>query len=1044
MAAASHTALRGDVSLIPTSTLRERAKTTIMKTLLQHLNEQQPLDPFWLEVVNDKTPQSAGRLQRLCQDQRDGKVLRQKSLLVPLMTAPSTPSHKLMVVTPLAAALLFGRHDVFALCFDHCRRNERRLIHQMFHSSQHDPTQHLMIWQVLEQYRVLDPMWKDLRKNGENALVPTSLLVAQILVLLPSDVSECQELAQFLMDQTALALRRQKGAFSRFFSFCRYHIQTYLGPEEGELTSRPRKARLVPPLPRSLGSWVAHWSASEIVAVKDPILLQRLYSQFIALPDQPEFFRWARTHMKSLLAFMEHKINPYLMSLLPRPRRQSSRDVFWNQGKAFRVHRSCCDYQLLEHGYGLLRFQNHQFVVRHTDYEAYQGHHWLLMLSGAVTTAQTHPWIRQHFVRYHGQVSRLRFGTVRSDGAVLRWTDVQHFGPELMPPDPSVEVVDLTSLLHLKKRKSSLRRSRPERRIPWASACVLTPFQWRRLAPYWQHWSLPQRQLCYMLFWRVNGLAIVPYEDLDPDVRQNWIQMINVAFDWTDVHDRDELRRWVRASNLSFWQCWDSWKLHFSTPVQALCLAQQNDCPLLSIAQVLNGEFVVPGHTGSTLLGAICQLSHRLQTLWRPLVSPPTSPPNYTRAVIHNLMRMFMAPAFPAELRRVIWHSLHNLPIYGMGKLQLGHPLFPPSSCPVLTEAEAAALPRLFVQLQDARMVPERVVTVLVSRSTGYTVDGQQIEALRRQMHHQPLSMVHQIDLGFQHEPGRGPSVNSEVLQFLWSQALQKHLVRVLDEDATLCLTERSVTPDDIRALFELGFVSALCLSKGYHLPYPLHLGWWRYLATRPADMGHMRLATSAFFLERAEQKLSELERMSGVLRRSTFVDLVNDDPDMLTNEELIEACFLPQLLTLEAFCSGWDVCMSHIDLGLVLPHLNAMFCETQRLNPTVPRLVELWEVQHPHDAVLLRALEQLTPDQLQRLVRFITGKSRLPVLEMGEDRLRAAWDDSDFHPPQRLPRAQNCTSMLLMPPLPRPVTPETLLHVLRPLWEFDTVFGFL
>lgn len=1043
------------------TTTVERLKYLLLQELVRRSNEKLPIDPLWLELVNQPTERSLPRLNALMNQQtRGGRTTYE----IPLHIATNRDNDETMVLTPLTAALLFQRWDVLDRTFDHLWTRECRTLNRIYKSSRCNLQQTLTLWLTVERMGFTEALWRELKNHGQKPDVRCLVAghVGRLLTVLHR-YRQFKALGQYLMDQAASALSRQPGrAFSDFFERCgqvvrRYFQQPVYDPECRDEDGQIRDvrdtlvgSRYVPPFPKKLDHWIARWTASELqrpmVSVLQRITLERVYRCLVASPGHKEVQRWARAHLPGLLAFMDHKIRPFMTSLLPRrPRVQKSRPLL-REGYVFRVHRSQCTYELLNDRHCLVKFQKYQFVLDRPTYEASTGAYWVVVRHGAAVTAATHPWLAQHVTRYHGHVPRLRFGLTRSDGMIWPADTVLRFYPELTTV-PEAPLCDLTAHWGLRKVIKNGARPSAHTPVPLDEACVLTRQQLRGMAPAYARWSFEQRSLFYFLFWNLDGSTYLPFDAVSPDFRQTWISMLEDAMDWTQGFDRNELRLWIPMPSREtrplknralFWSRWKFWIPRMALHVQALELFQSNKSPLLTLAEFLPAHHLQSGaDVARTLPGEVCRLSHRLQSVWLPLMVPPQLSVEGVGYLVERLLILLLAPDFPPELRRLVWQSLHNLPIYGAGRLQIGHPFFPARSYPVMTASEVQTLPRLFVQLQHAALVPEQTVALTFSRTEALATDLVLLETLALQLQEDVVN-PRQVELGFAHEPGRGPSVTAEVLRVLWQLALRDRVVQVLDEDHTVCLAE-GAHPDHHRRLYELGFVSALCLHRGYHLPYPLHVGWWRALVT---DLDANPVATLCeLFPEWSEPRLRMIRNLPADQRRATFADLVEQDPDSLTDEELVQVCFLPQRDALEAFASGWNVCMNHVDLGPMLSHLNGMFCETQQLDLTAANLARVLSLQHDNDYVFLEAVQQLSPDQLQRLVHFITGKPRLPVLEMSENRISVAWGGSRD---STLPRAQNCTNTLLMPHLPVPVTRDRVLECLQTLFEFDTVYGFL
>lgn len=1064
----------------------------------------QRINPLWWELLDPAVPHTAeeadSRMKTLHQ------LAWTRQCPTALKVAPFRRNNLPFKTTVLSAALLCERFDVFRYFFHTFFRRERRLLRQ------NKPT----LWNWCDHLSMLRPVWKEL-KHGTKTNHKIEVLMAYIFALLHK-LPSYRALSQHMIDHVAAILSPRPGAFDHFYERCQVHMTRILDQddeskateataEDGEIISSPglhsppthkkkkkktkKRPLFLPPWPSllSLSHWVSQWPASRInESADDPVQRarqQRMYTQFILQPEHDEFQRWARTHWWSFLAFMDHRIRPYMTAEVSaaqaalQPRRRGGVTTperpLLRGGYALCVPTALCTYEVFDAAaqYGVLRFKTYQFVMRHSEYEHAIAQptttHWLLLCHGATCTDTTHPWIRQQLVRYGGRVSRLRFGAQRSDGLVLNWQHVKQLCPELLSGWGAVDdsmlggVYDLTAALGLAKsrRKRARRRRRPQAAIPFEDACVLTATQLRCLAPVWAQWSLPQRYCSYLLFWNVNAVPFAAHAALN----RNWASMLNTALHWTADTTLAELRSWLtigmpdssirRQRQALFWQRWQHLLTQLTAPARTVQLFQQELSPLLSLLTLVGTERVRPNDT-STLLGHVCRFTHQARVVWAPLQLPPLPMRSAVTEAVHCLVRILLAPDFPAEVRRLAWHSLPLLPLSHAGTLRPGHADFPPNTYPLLTAAETAAMPRLFVQLQNPAFVSDQTILLTFARESALSTRHETLLQLREDIAENWEAAQH-VTFTFEHEEGLGPSVTGEVLQRLWSVALSSGVLEVLDEDATVCLTPHQPTALQRLRLFELGLVSALCVVRGLYLPYPLHVGWWRHLTTRPHEAGargthgsrkrnrkaEQEVASSDFFVERTQPKLSMIEGLSPTQRREHFLDLVTHDPDAMTDEELVQACFLPQTDALEAFRQGWEVCMRRVDLTTTLHHLNAMFCETTRTRITAPRLAELLTVtRHANDASFVRALHRLSEAELLRLVHFITGKPRLPVPEMDEELIRIHWEDVPGG--LQLPRAQNCTHTLLMPYLETPVTPDTVLQVLRPILEFDTVYGFL
>ena len=73
---------------------------------------------------------------------------------------------------------------------------------------------------------------------------------------------------------------------------------------------------------------------------------------------------------------------------------------------------------------------------------------------------------------------------------------------------------------------------------------------------------------------------------------------------------------------------------------------------------------------------------------------------------------------------------------------------------------------------------------------------------------------------------------------------------------------------------------------------------------------------------------------------------------------------------------------------------------------------------------------------ELKYLVSFITGSPRLPNVIFNENKISVIWTPAPYI---SLPTAQNCTNTVILN-----CDPKNLVSYMRPIMDFDTVFGYL
>ena len=183
---------------------------------------------------------------------------------------------------------------------------------------------------------------------------------------------------------------------------------------------------------------------------------------------------------------------------------------------------------------------------------------------------------------------------------------------------------------------------------------------------------------------------------------------------------------------------------------------------------------------------------------------------------------------------------------------------------------------------------------------------------------------------------------------------------------------------------------------------------------------------------------MSMVDNMSNAELKENL-SLSSEEVDFKTRDELVICHFMPDTLDLEEFRAGWTIFMNRIPMTSLVPELNAMMCEPDRESITFSGFMQCFEQKNREDELFLRYVRTLNPEQVSVLVTFITGKKRLPLYELGEEKISVAWTGEA----ERLATAQNCTHTLILPCDARNSDVEKLAQTMQPIFHFDTVYGF-
>lgn len=267
-----------------------------------------------------------------------------------------------------------------------------------------------------------------------------------------------------------------------------------------------------------------------------------------------------------------------------------------------------------------------------------------------------------------------------------------------------------------------------------------------------------------------------------------------------------------------------------------------------------------------------------------------------------------------------------------------------------------------------------------------------------------------------------GVSVFEYILKDLWDTAIKIHFFvenKELEYEMEPSICDRVCDVKEAREfLFFLGFVSSLCVSKGLYLPYKLDSSLWAYMY-RP----YKKTSLSILFKKQFERykckfihmKKYEMQSILGVGKRETI------DEKIITN-------YLPCRKDLNAFKSGWLSFSNKISLRHLSDKVNDFLAfqhvQEAKMNEVI------------RNELLRSYCSSLDEQKLSHLMKFITGRERLPYLQLGEYPINVIFKDASV-----LPLAQNCTNTLILPRSVKSI--QDLEKCLICVFEFDSCFGF-
>jgi hypothetical protein len=654
---------------------------------------------------------------------------------------------------------------------------------------------------------------------------------------------------------------------------------------------------------------------------------------------------------------------------------------------------------------------------------------------GACQGPLTESWLKDLLLPFRGHVPVLAFGPdEQSQGLLLPLFQTPLLGEYQCLHHGQ----DVTEGLNLYRRQQQRRKRRPNA-PPFEARCGLNQAQLKRLAPLYSTLNSRQRSLFHVFFWCLDdmqssqwpvSLAKLLYRTSSETTAasvQFLITALEVLGDWS-VRPKEYLaqllpaipvrsglpdlgvvarqskrlcRFWSRLATLPL-SCLLPWA-GFTWPVSTQAL-----CALAGRYQMNTFSCLVQAHAKEKpVFQEIVRMVSHLELPVSTSLDPLTDP-----ATVHEFL--FSADEVPGTLRRAAWHLC----------MKMGLEHWPEQVRPFQHPNPPKTLPSPYL---DLTLIPASADCQVVR----YDRALQAIENLRQlyRFKSSPPLDPFNFDLRFLGESGQGVSIYTEILETLWSNAVERRYMEEVDDDqgAGLCISP-TLSQDRQQELFALGFISGLCVRRGLHLPYPLHPDFWHYLQTTAGR------SVTASFATRLERQVAQLAAVPYQEWQETWGLTVDTEE---ARQDLVVDHFLPPVEDLEAFRRGWWLFVHSLPLRGLYRLCNDMFCQRSQTHITAAALQACFQRRHERDDLFLRYLRILPEAQLSILLHFITGKRRLPWLQLGEEPICISWEG----PPQSLPRAQNCTHTLM---LPSHITNFLeLIKTLNPIYQYATVYGF-
>lgn len=642
-------------------------------------------------------------------------------------------------------------------------------------------------------------------------------------------------------------------------------------------------------------------------------------------------------------------------------------------------------------------------ILSQVDYEKIlmqPTHHCTFIKHGSYMK-YAHPWFQQQLEKFHGYVPKLKFKEYTSDGLLIADDIMKTWLPHV--PFTGIHTTDMTKFLNIHKAKKP-KKSDPlpmPLPMPFPSASILQPEQLKMIYEDYELLKAPEREreVFWELFWNFPCLPI----RCKPSVPiMNCIQKVvahspSYFLPFNNDRFHVNLPRFWEQVNLYI-----NFSQHlFMRAMYTLATRDQpNAFPLLA-----DHCYSVPFFM--ELLHIICKQN---------LLLLPVHNMNLT------LIHLLFSKGIPGSLKRLAWQSL-TLCHFETNQTY-------PSS--LYADFSAAVFPEIKINLPLTGAYEDSTI-INFDRQTGTISNVIEFRDLIDEE-----VVADRFDIRILNEEGQGVSVYAEVLYTMWKTLMDRQVI--IPYDQGFCIAaEHGAQRNE---LFALGLISGLCLARGLHLPFPLYVGWWRQLTT--PENGILMIPLSALFSERYTSFLTLVENMTNS-EICNVLAVEEKEVEFQTREEMVIKKFLPNIMDLEIFKLGFELFMHHIPMGHIAHEMNNIFVEPKKMQITLENFTHCFELTTKYDHMFLAYIETLSITQIEKIIQFITGKNRLPYIDLGEDRISVHWFVSPN--PHALPKAQNCTNKLLFPVREEaniPVTVGYIREIMNPIFEFSTIFGFL
>lgn len=626
-----------------------------------------------------------------------------------------------------------------------------------------------------------------------------------------------------------------------------------------------------------------------------------------------------------------------------------------------------------------------------------------------------HPFLQARNYQNRRHVSTFKWGTFQSHGLLIPWESILCFVHLYQPNMLTTPVWDEHAHGKPLPLPVGCRRANRQPRLvlrrQQLQHCILTQASLHHLSPLVKHFTAAQRKvLAFVIFTRT------PLGILAEWARRTGVQTFTAGVCRYLLHHLSPSELKVQLGHAGCHERFHILLRNSITPYEnALLHVQEEAVPIHLLEQAY--DMRVP----------IEPIFRALKRLEQPFSAVAGADATFCWSVLHQ-------PGWPTTFYRLFWQCVQYAPRHTLELDQV-----PDWSALALSES----LLQTPISLRWSTHTFEHHVCLQYDMARHHLV-----EVPDHMEEYHSLEVTMQI---YQEEV-RGISVFQTAMDDMWSFSLRPEVgLFLVYQDGTigpshlLSSTELATFPLTISTyqfMYQLGLVTALALSEGLFLPYPLAPDVWHFLWSPLLTPFSLPPQPNNFFYHRTMESYHALEKLTSVELQAAFC---LESP--LTLGEIMQQHFLPQQGIFQAFKDGFATMIPY-GLPNHIAWANELF-STPITSSSSPGH-SLWYLDSQDDPALATLwrdfLAQLTPEEYVQLLHFVTGKRRIPLEAWGEPPLSVSWSDTSG-----LPRAQNCTHQLFIPcqkqllqQPPGEARTRALRTLFTPIFSFDTTYGFL